>query len=57
MGKQNFIVIRLNEEKGHITGTVQMMNTQVNLEGGGEVYHVSGKLSDPMNLSEIRFNL
>lgn len=53
---QNFIVIRLNEEKSHITGTVRMMDTLANLEAGGEVYHVSGKLSDPMNLSDIRFD-
>jgi beta-lactamase regulating signal transducer with metallopeptidase domain len=53
---QNFIVIRLNEEKGPISGTVQMMNTQIDLEGGGEVYQVSGNLSQPMNLSDIRFD-
>lgn len=53
---QNFIVIRLNEGKGQTRGTVQMMNTQIDLEGGGEVYQVSGNLSEPMDLSDIRFD-
>jgi beta-lactamase regulating signal transducer with metallopeptidase domain len=53
---QNFIVIRLNEVKGQIHGAVQMRNTQIDLEGGGEVYQVSGNLSEPMNLSDIRFD-
>ena len=52
---QNFILIQLNEEKGQVAGTVQMRNTQIDLEGSGEVYHVSGNLSDPMNLTDIRF--
>lgn len=53
---KNFIVIRLSEDKGKFGGTVQMMNTQIDLEGDGEVYHVSGNLSEPMNLSDIRFD-
>ena len=53
---QNFIVIRLNEVKGQMGGAVQMMNTQIDLEGGGEVYQVSGNLSEPMNLTDIRFD-
>lgn len=42
--------------KGQTRGTVQMMNTQIDLEGGGEVYQVSGNLSEPMDLSDIRFD-
>jgi hypothetical protein len=53
---KNFIVIRLNEDKGKFGGSVQMMNTQIDLEGDGEVYHVSGNLSEPMNLSDFRFD-
>jgi beta-lactamase regulating signal transducer with metallopeptidase domain len=53
---RNFIVIRLNENKGKFGGTVRMMNTQIDLEGEGEVYHVSGNLSEPMNLSDFRFD-
>jgi hypothetical protein len=52
---QNFIVVRLNEEKGQVAGTVQMRNTQIDLQGDGEVFNVSGNLSDPMNLTDIRF--
>jgi hypothetical protein len=53
---KNFIVIRLNEDEGKFGGSVQMMNTQIDLEGDGEVYHVSGNLSEPMNLSDFRFD-
>ena len=53
---QNFIVVRLNEGKGQIRGTVQMMDTLIDLPGSGEVYQVSGNLSEPMNLSDLRFD-
>ncbi len=53
---QNFIVIRLNEAKGQIRGAVQMMDTQFDLQGGGEVYQVSGHLSEPVNLTDMRFD-
>ena len=49
-------MIRLNEIKGQIRGAVQMMNTQIDLEGDGEVYQVGGNLSEPMSLSNIRFD-
>ncbi len=53
---QNFIVIRLNEVKDQIRGAVQMMDTQIDLQGGGEVYQVSGNLSAPVNLTDMRFD-
>jgi beta-lactamase regulating signal transducer with metallopeptidase domain len=51
---KNFLVISLNEEKENLSGSIRMMNTQINLEGDGEVYQISGKLSEPTNLTKIR---
>jgi beta-lactamase regulating signal transducer with metallopeptidase domain len=51
---KNFMVISLREEKGKMSGSIRMMNTRINLEGEGEVYDISGELSEPMNLTNMR---
>lgn len=50
----DFLVLRLDQVKGKPSGAIRMMSTQINLEGDGEVYHVSGKLSEPMQLTHLR---
>jgi hypothetical protein len=51
---KNFLVISMNEEKGDLSGLIRMMDTQIDLEGDGEVYQVRGKLSEPTSLTKIR---
>lgn len=50
---KNFLVINLEEDKGNLAGTIRTMNVQIDLEGSGEVYSVSGELSEPMKLTKI----
>src|SRR5215472_3268576 len=40
---KNFLVINLQDDKGNLGGTVRTMKVQIDLQGSGEVYHVSGE--------------
>ena len=51
---KNFMVFNFVEENGKLSGSLKSMETHIHLEGQGEVYEVSGKLSDPMKLTKIR---
>lgn len=50
---KNFLVINLEDDKGNLAGTIRTMNVQIDLEGSGEVYSVSGELSEPMKLTNV----
>lgn len=50
---KNFLVINLEDDKGNLAGTIRTMNVQIDLEGSGEVYSVSGELSGPMKLTNV----
>ena len=50
---KNFLVINLENDKGNLAGTIRTMNVQIDLEGSGEVYSVSGELSEPMKLTNV----
>ena len=50
---KKFLVINLEDDKGNLAGTIRTMNVQIDLEGSGEVYSVSGKLSEPMKLTNV----
>jgi len=50
---KNFLVINLEDDKGNLAGTIRTMNVQIDLEGSGEVYSVSGELFQPMKLTNV----
>ena len=50
---KNFLVINLEDDKSNLAGTIRTMNVQIDLEGSGEVYSVSGELSEPMKLTNV----
>lgn len=50
---KNFLVINVEDDKGNLAGTIRTMNVQIDLEGSGEVYSVSGELSEPMKLTNF----
>jgi beta-lactamase regulating signal transducer with metallopeptidase domain len=50
---KNFLVIHLADDKGNLRGTIRTMNVQIDLQGSGDVYSVSGDLSEPMKLKNV----
>jgi len=53
---KSFMILALSQEKGKLSGTVRMMDMHINLEGGGEIDDVSGELSDPKKLTNLRLD-
>lgn len=51
---KNFMVFNFAEESGKLSGSLKSMQTRIDLEGKGEIYEVSGELSESMKLLNLR---
>jgi hypothetical protein len=51
---KNFMVITLNEVQGKTAGSFRMMDTHFDLEGTGQLDDISGELSEPMKLKNLK---